>query len=73
MLAGFIPMDDPRLVRRFESLGDLLRNRERVLERDRSLRDPIGERRAFDELEHQRVNTTGIFETVDAADVRMVE
>ena len=34
-----IAVDDPLLVSRFERLGDLLRNRERVVERNRALRD----------------------------------
>ena len=49
-----IAMDDPLLVRRFERLGDLLRDRQRFVERHRALRDPIGERRTLDQLQHQR-------------------
>ena len=42
-----IAVDDPLLVRRFERLGDLLRDRQRLVDGDRSLRDAIGERRAL--------------------------
>ena len=66
-------MDDPLLVRRFERLGDLPRDRQRLVERDRPVRDPIGERRAFDQLHHQRAHAVGVFEAVDVRDVRMVQ
>ena len=36
-----IAVDDPLLVRRFERLGDLLRDRQRLVERDRPARDPL--------------------------------
>jgi hypothetical protein len=72
MLAGFIPMDDPRLVRRFERFGDLPRDGQRFVERNRTLRDPIGQRRAFHQLQHQRAHAVGVFETVDTADVQMI-
>ena len=55
MLAGFeIAMDDALLVRRFERLGDLLRDRQRLVERNRPLRDAVGQRRPLDQLHHQR-------------------
>ena len=40
-----IAMDDALLVRGFERLGDLPRDRQRLGERKRALRDAIGERR----------------------------
>ena len=66
-------MDDPLLVRRLERLGDLLRDRQRLVDGNRPPRDPIGERRAFDQLHHQRVHAAGILEAVDLRDVRMIE
>ena len=36
-----IAVDDPLLVRRFERLRDLLRDRQRLVERDRAARDPL--------------------------------
>ena len=66
-------MDDALLVRRFERVGDLLRDRQRLVDRDRSVRDPIRECRTFDQLHHERTNAARLFETVDAADVGMVQ
>ena len=40
-----IAMDDPLLVRRFERFRDLPRDRQRLIDRDRSMRDAVGERR----------------------------
>ena len=34
-------MDDSLLVRRFQRFGDLLRDREHFVERDRAARDPL--------------------------------
>ena len=45
------------------------RNRQRFVERDRALRDPIGQRRTFHQLQHQRAHAVGILQAVDAADV----
>jgi hypothetical protein len=39
-----IPVDDALFVRRFKRVGDLPRDRQRLVERNRSLRDAIGER-----------------------------
>ena len=50
-----IAMDDAFLVRRVERFGDLARDRERLGDRQRPAREPIGERRSLDELEDQRV------------------
>ena len=36
-----IAMDDPLLVRGFQRLGDLPRDRQRFVERDRAARDPL--------------------------------
>ena len=66
-------MDDALLVRGLERLGDLPRDRQRFVERDRPVRDPLGERRALDQLHHQRVDAAAVFEAVDVRDVRMVE
>ena len=47
-------MDDALLVRGFERLGDLPRDRQRLVERNRPPRDAVGERRSLDELHHER-------------------
>ena len=63
----------PRLVCRLQRLGDLLRNRQRLIQRDRSLRDPVGEGRPFDQLQHQRPRPLGFLDAVDLGDVGVVE
>ena len=49
-----IAMHDAVVVRRRECVGDLPCNRHRFVERDASPGDPIGERRSFDQLQHER-------------------
>jgi hypothetical protein len=66
-------MDDALLMRRFERLGNLPRDRQGLVERDRSLGDPIGQRRAFHQFKHQRAYAVGVFQAVDAANVRMTQ
>src|SRR4029453_11758856 len=68
-----VAMDDSLLVRRLERLGDLLGPRQRLVDGNRPLRDPIGERRAFDELHDQCVQAASILEAMDLRDVRMIE
>ena len=68
-----VAMDDPSLVRRFERVRDLFRNRHRLVERNRSLRDPVGERRPFHQLEDEGRDAVCLFEAVNAADVRMIQ
>ena len=43
-------MDDALLVRSLERVGDLAGDRQRLVDRERAGRDPVGERRPFDEL-----------------------
>jgi hypothetical protein len=66
-------MDDSLLVRRLECLGDLLRDRQRRVNGNRPLRDPIGERGPLDQLHDQCVEAARILEAIDLRDVRMVE
>ena len=66
-------MDDALLVRRFEGLGDLSRDRQRLGDRDRPARDALREIVALDELHHQRGDVVGLLQPVDRADVGMVE
>ena len=66
-------MDDARLVCGFERFRDLPCNRQRFIEWERALGDSIGQRRAFHQLQHQRMHATGVFEAVDTADVRMIQ
>ena len=53
-----IAMDDALLMRGFERLADLARDRQRFLERNRTTRDPIGERVALDQFEDERVTSS---------------
>ncbi len=48
-----IAVHDAFLMRRLERVGDLSRVLERLGHRDRSPRDPLRERLAFDEREHK--------------------
>ena len=66
-------MNDPLLVRGFEGVRDLCRHRQRVIDGDRALRDPIGQRRPFDEFQDERRDAVAFLEPVDAADVGMIE
>ena len=66
-------MDHPGLMRRLQRLGDLLRNRERLIHRDRPLRDPVGEGRPLDQLQDERPRPLGFLDAVDGSDVGMVE
>ena len=71
---GFeIAMNDPLFMRRFERLRDLLRDRQRLVDRDRPARNALRQVLALDELHHQRTDTVGFFETVDVRDVGMIQ
>ena len=48
-------MNNPLLVRRLECLGDLSRDRQRLVQRNRTLGDAIGQRGTFDKLQDERV------------------
>ena len=65
-------MDDPLLVRRLERLRNLFRDRERLIDRDRTAHNPLREILAVDELHHESRDAVELFEPVDASDVRMV-
>ena len=67
-------MDDAVLVRGFERLGDLARDRQRLVERERRLRDAIGERRR-PRRAPSRAHwlPSALFEAVDLGDVRVVQ
>ena len=66
-------MDDPLLVRRLERAGDVPGERQGLLERDRSRRETVLERRPLDELEDERVNAVRLLEPEDRADRGVVE
>ena len=63
-------MDDALLVRRFERLGDLLRDRHRLVERNRAARDPLRQILALDQFHDERAaRLPAFFESVDVRDV----
>ena len=66
-------MNDPLLVRRFEGFGDLLRDRQRLVDRNRPARNALRHVLTLDEFHHQRTDTVGFFETVDLRDVGMIQ
>ena len=49
-------MDDALFVRGLECIGDLLRNRDRFIERKGTACDPIGQRVALDQFEDERAD-----------------
>ena len=49
-------MNDSLFVRRFERLRDLLRDRQRFVDRNRPLRNSIRKRWTLHEFEHERTN-----------------
>ena len=68
-----IPVDDPSLVRRFQSLRDLPGDHESLLDRQRPLREPLRDRLAGDEFQNQRLDAARLLETVNRRDVRVIQ
>ena len=46
-----------------------LRDRQRLVERDRAARDPLRQVLALDQFHHERAHAAGFFEAVDLRDV----
>ena len=66
-------MDDAFFMRGFERLGDLTRDRQRLIERDGALRQTIRQRGSLDQFQHERRQVAGFFETVDGRDMRVIQ
>jgi hypothetical protein len=66
-------MDDALVVRLLERHRDLPGNGEAFVERNRSSRQTLGERRPLDQLHDERANPVGILESENRGDVGMVE
>ncbi len=66
-------MNHALLVSRLERRGDLLRDRQRLLHRNRPLVNPIRERRPFDQFQHERVHATRFLQAVNRTDIRMIQ
>ena len=61
------------VLRRFERFCDLRGKRQRLLNRYRTLRSEIGERRTLDQLHHQAGDAAAFLEAVNLRDVRVVQ
>ena len=68
-----IAVNDALLVRRFEGFRDLLRDGQRLVERDRATRQPLRQILALDEFHHQGLDALGVFQPVDGRNVRMIQ
>jgi len=66
-------MDDAAVVRRAEGRGDLSRDREGLVRRKGALGYPVGKGWPLDQLHHERLHATGVFESVDRRDVWVIE
>ena len=58
---------------RVERVGDLPSQRQRFVECERALREPVGERRPLDQFENQGVDGIGFFEAEDRSDIGVVQ
>ena len=71
---GFqIAMDDALLVRRLERFRNLLRNRQRLLDRHGAARQPLRQILALDEFHHEGLDALGVLQPVNGCDVRMIQ
>src|SRR5262245_51112930 len=69
-----VAVDDALLVRRFERIGDLPRNRDGLVDRESAgLRQALGQGQALDELHHERPGVSRLLESVQLRDVRVVQ
>src|SRR5262245_23068138 len=66
-------MDDALLVRCFERLRDLLRDRQRLIELDRTAAGALRQVLALDQLHHKRLHPRRSFEAIDRRDVGMIQ
>ena len=66
-------MNNPLFVCGLERLGDLFRDRQRLVDRYRAARDRLRQILALDEFHHERVQAGRFLEPIDRRDVRMIE
>jgi hypothetical protein len=67
-----VAVDDAAIVRSFDRAGNLQRDLQSGLDAQRSSVQPIRERLAVDELEHQHLAAVVVFDAVNRGDVRMI-
>jgi hypothetical protein len=68
-----IAMDHARLVGGLQRAGDLVGDRQRVLDRQPAAGNPLREVLALDQLHHQGADVLGLLQAMDLRDVWMVE
>ena len=68
-----VPVDDPALVRRLQAFGKLSRDPNDFVERQWTDGESFGQRRTFDEFEHERGDARALLQAVDGSDVRMIQ
>ena len=66
-------MNDVLVVRGRKRVGTLPRDRQRLAQRNWPLRDPIGERRTFDEFHGERLDAAALFKPVKSGNVGVIE
>ena len=66
-------MDDALVVGRFQRISNLTRHGKGLVHGHRTLRDPIGQRRTLDEFEYEGQDARCFLESVDRANMRVVE
>ena len=60
-------------MRGVQGVGKLPGDRDRLVQRERSARDALGERLPLDQLHHERANAVRFFDLVDLRDVGVIE
>jgi hypothetical protein len=68
-----IAVNDALLMRRFERVGNLPRNPDRLVDWDRPFDDAIGERHPVDQLQDERGGAACSLHAVDRSDVRKIQ
>ena len=68
-----ITVHDAAVVRDFEGVRHLRRDPRGLVEWQRPVDEPVGERLTLDEFQHQRRHAPGAFETVNGCDAGMVQ
>ncbi len=66
-------MNDSLVMSRFEAFGNLDEERDRFVDGDRTLRNPLRQDLPLDELHHQELLAFVLFEPMERGDVRMVQ
>ena len=66
-------MNNPLFVCGLERLGDLFRDRQRLVDRHRAARDRLRQILALDQFHHEGVQAGRFLEPIDRRDVRMIE